>query len=106
MATWNPIPQEWLLPRYKVELTILLNEAEICAGARTMELRLCTLRGHTTKKGPEARPHQLYFSDLLERKPESQPQASRILPDERLPILAVGDERSAAHQCLPVVRML
>jgi hypothetical protein len=30
-ATWNRSPQEWLLPLYKVELTILLNKAGMCA---------------------------------------------------------------------------
>jgi len=42
MATWNHIPQEWLLQLYKVELTILLNEAEICAAALPTRLREST----------------------------------------------------------------
>jgi hypothetical protein len=67
MATWNQIAQEWLLPLYKVELIILLNEAEICAGAGTMEVKLCTLRGGKTKKGPEARPHQDFYSQSVRR---------------------------------------
>ena len=31
IATWNRFPQEWLLPRYKVELPILLNKMGMCA---------------------------------------------------------------------------
>ena len=30
-ATWNRCAQEWLLPLYKVELTILLNMVGKCA---------------------------------------------------------------------------
>jgi hypothetical protein len=62
MATWNQIPQEWLLPLYKVELTILLNEAGICAGALIMLLKDQNV-GFETKKGPEARPHQISLSN-------------------------------------------
>src|SRR5438477_7485988 len=33
-ATWNRSPQEWLLPPYKLELTILLNKEGICPKGR------------------------------------------------------------------------
>src|SRR6266481_5047616 len=39
-ATWNRSPQEWLLPLYKVELTILLNKEGICPKPRKALTRI------------------------------------------------------------------
>jgi hypothetical protein len=53
-ATWNRSPQEWLLPLYKVELTILLNKEGICPKGRRKEPRRKNVLKMKTWDGEDA----------------------------------------------------